>query len=87
MGRTPDGKGVNKLFNPHTKVTKAEALTIISRIFRGTEYASKKGEDRYEGHVRHLVAIGAIADDQDLMEPFSRKDFYGTLKKLHTLDF
>jgi hypothetical protein len=33
MGRTSDGKGVNKTFDPHSQVTKAEAVTIISRMF------------------------------------------------------
>lgn len=57
MGRTSDGKGVNKEFWPSDEVTKAEAVTIISRVFWDHTYHNEKGQKRYENHLNHLVEI------------------------------
>ena len=41
----------------HDYITKAEGATIISRIFRKNLYRNEKGQQRYEGHLNHLVEI------------------------------
>ena len=86
MGRTSDGIGVLKTFWPNDEVTKAEAITIISRIFWKNLYSSEEDQKRYEGHLNHLMGIGVVEDDENINDPFSRKEFYGTLKKIYTLD-
>jgi len=86
MGRTSDGKGVMKNFRPHDEVTKAEAVTVISRIFRDHQYHNITGEKRYEGHLKHLIEIGALEDKKNIDNPFSRNHFYQLFKKIYTLD-
>jgi len=86
MGRTASGIWVLKTFFPDDEVTKAEAVTIISRVFWNHQYKNKTDQKRYEWHLKHLIEIGVISDDSDIENPFSRHNYYGALKKLHTLD-
>jgi hypothetical protein len=36
--------------------------------------------------LKHLIAIGVVDNDEDIFEPFARKDFYMILKKLYQLE-
>lgn len=85
MGRTSDGQWIMKFFYPHNQVTKAEVVTILSRMFWGNEYKNKKGENWYEGHLRHLIEIWVIDSYENIFSPFTRKNFYMILKKLYPL--
>ncbi|GHV22944.1 hypothetical protein FACS1894176_01360 [Bacteroidia bacterium] len=55
MGMNGDGIGVQLRFNPYPWLTRAEIGTILSRMFRGTQYASQLGDETY--YARHLQAL------------------------------
>jgi hypothetical protein len=52
-----DGKGikVQEAFFPDRTITRAEVGTILSRLLRGTTYATQPGDETYYG--RHLQAL------------------------------
>ena len=86
MGRTPDGEGVMKHFYPNNEVTKAETVTIISRLFRKNEYKNRWWESWYARHLKHLVELGVVEDEENMNYSSSRKYFYKILKKIYTLN-
>ena len=83
MGRTSDGEWVNKTFAPHNKVTKAEAVTILSRLFWGNTYQPQAKQQWYENHLNHLIQLWVITDSQNLNIPFTRREFYTTLYQIY----
>ncbi|MDR3169519.1 MAG: hypothetical protein LBU27_07380 [Candidatus Peribacteria bacterium] len=55
MGMNGDGIGVLEVFSPMKTITRAEVGTILSRLLRGTTYATQTKEEIYYG--RHLQAL------------------------------
>ncbi|GHV23170.1 hypothetical protein FACS189428_6320 [Clostridia bacterium] len=55
MGMNGDGIGVQENFSPKSSITRAEFGTVLSRLLRGTTYASQLGDETYYG--RHLQAL------------------------------
>ncbi|MDR3168777.1 MAG: hypothetical protein LBU27_03310 [Candidatus Peribacteria bacterium] len=55
MGMNGDGIGVQEAFFPERTITRAEVGTILSRLLRGTTYATQLGDETYYG--RHLQAL------------------------------
>ncbi|MDR3168382.1 MAG: hypothetical protein LBU27_01060 [Candidatus Peribacteria bacterium] len=55
MGMHGDGIGVQEAFFPNRTITRAEVGTILSRLLRGTTYATQLGDETYYG--RHLQAL------------------------------
>ncbi|MDR3169234.1 MAG: hypothetical protein LBU27_05795 [Candidatus Peribacteria bacterium] len=55
MGMNGDGIGVLEVFSPMKTITRAEVGTILSRLLRGTTYATQTKEEAYYG--RHLQAL------------------------------
>ncbi|MDR2541261.1 MAG: hypothetical protein LBD11_05900, partial [Candidatus Peribacteria bacterium] len=55
MGMNGDGVGVQLRFNPYPWLTRAEAGTVLSRMFRGLQYATQLGDETYYG--KHLQAL------------------------------
>lgn len=54
MGMKSNGTDVQTSFRPKDTISRAEVGTIISRILRGTKYAPKPTEKRYQGHLQAL---------------------------------
>ncbi|GHV22455.1 hypothetical protein FACS189428_4550 [Clostridia bacterium] len=55
MGMDGDGIGVQESFLPKNSITRAEVGTVLSRLLRGTTYATQLGDETYYG--RHLQAL------------------------------
>ncbi|MDR3169673.1 MAG: hypothetical protein LBU27_08270 [Candidatus Peribacteria bacterium] len=55
MGMHGDGIGVQEEFFPARTITRAEVGTILSRLLRGTTYATQPGDETY--YDRHLQAL------------------------------
>jgi hypothetical protein len=58
MGMNGDGIGVQDLFRPYPWLSRAEAGTVLSRMFRGTQYATQLGDKTY--YSRHLQALKKV---------------------------
>ncbi|MDR0860812.1 MAG: hypothetical protein LBO09_07780 [Candidatus Peribacteria bacterium] len=55
MGMDGDGVGIQENFFPKNSITRAEVGTILSRLLRGTTYATQEGDETY--YTRHLQAL------------------------------
>ncbi|MDR3168750.1 MAG: hypothetical protein LBU27_03165 [Candidatus Peribacteria bacterium] len=55
MGMNGDGTGVQEEFFPARTITRAEVGTILSRLLRGTTYATQSSDETY--YSRHLQAL------------------------------
>jgi hypothetical protein len=55
MGMYDDGIQVQDNFFPKNSITRAEVGTILSRLLRGTTYATQEGDETY--YSRHLQAL------------------------------
>ena len=86
MGRTPDWNDVKQVFHPYYHVTKAEAVTIISRVFWGHTYKNIGDEKRYERHLHHLMDLWVVDDEKNLKDSFTRGNFYGIFRELYLMD-
>ncbi|MDR2541352.1 MAG: hypothetical protein LBD11_06420 [Candidatus Peribacteria bacterium] len=71
MGMNGDGIGVQENFFPTRTITRAEVGTLLSRLLRGTKYATQQGDETYYG--RHLQALKKAGimnfiSDPDMLE-------------------
>ena len=85
MGRTSDWNDVKKSFHPYYRVTKAEVVTIISRVFWGHTYKNIGEEKRYERHLHHLMDLWVVDNANYLQDSFTRGNFYSIFRELYLM--
>ncbi|MDR0370062.1 MAG: S-layer homology domain-containing protein [Candidatus Peribacteria bacterium] len=67
MGYYADGETTKEKFFPNGDITRAEVVTIISRMLRGNTYKGTE-EERYQKHLLALKKENIIQTDRNPME-------------------
>lgn len=71
MGLKSDGKTVDKNFDPHAYVSRAQFGTILSRLIYGDKYNLYTGEEmKFKRYQKHLNALNADNIMKRIQDPF-----------------